>query len=99
MQALETLDNFVKGYPLFSNELRLMARALLANQQGGRVLQQMYVSPEQPLKCQTILGVVVHSAAVFIKRRNVDILLPFVNMLGNPAVLNVCGDTIQSLKD
>ena len=66
-----------------------MARALLANQQGGRILEQMRVSPEQPLQCRTILGVVVHTAAVFFRRQNVDILLPFVNMLRNPAVLTV----------
>ena len=74
---------------LLSNELRFMARALLANEQGGRVLKQMSVSPRQPLQCRTILGVVVHAAAVFFGRQKVDVLLPFVNILSNPAALNV----------
>ena len=89
-QALERLNEFIKSYQLFSDELRLTARALLANQQGGSVLEQMFVSPQQPLQYRTILGVVVHAAAVFFGRQKVDILLPFVNMLNNPALLKVC---------
>ena len=77
------------SYRLFSDELRLTARALLANQQGGRVLEQMTVSPQQPLQCRIILGVVVHAAAVFFGRQKADVLLPFVNMLNNPALLIV----------
>ena len=77
------------NHQLLSNELRFMARALLANQQGGGILEQMVVSPQQPLHCKIILGVVVHAAAVFSGRQKVDILLPFVNMLNNPAALNV----------
>ena len=76
-------------YQLLSNELRLTSRTLLANQQGGRVLAQMIVSPEQPLHCRTLMGVVVHAATVFFTRQNVDVLSPFVNMLNNPAILNV----------
>ena len=88
-QATEKLDEFIVNYGLFSNELRFTARALLANQQGGRILEQMSVSPRQPLQCRTILGVVVHAAAVLFNRQKVDILLPFVNILNNPAALNV----------
>ena len=66
-----------------------MARALLANQQGGRVLEQMSVSPRQPLQYRTILGIVVHAAAVFFGRQKLHILLPFLNILNNPAALNV----------
>ena len=80
------------SYQLLSNELRLTARALLANQQGGRVLEQMTVSPRQPLHCRTILGVVVHVAAVFFSRQKFDVLQPFVKLLKNPAALNVCHD-------
>ncbi len=89
-QALERLNEFIMNHQLLSNELRFTARALLANQQGGRILEQMSVSPRQPLQYRTILGVVVHAAAVFFGRQKVDILLPFVNMLNNPALLNVC---------
>lgn len=89
MQALEKLDDFIKNYSLLSNELRLTARALLANQQGGRVLEQMFVSPQQPLQCRSILSVVVHAVAVFFGRQKVEVLVPFLNMLKNPAVFNV----------
>ena len=89
LKALERLNNFVQKHQLLSDELRLTARALLANQQGGRVLEQMTVSPRQPLQCRTILGVVVHAAAVFFNRQKVDILLPFVNILKQPSALNV----------
>ena len=88
-QALEKLDGFVMKHKLLSNDLRLMARVLLANQQGGRVLEQMSVSPRQPLQCRTILGIVVHAAAVFFGRQKLHILLPFLNILNNPAALNV----------
>ena len=90
LQALERLNEFIMNYRLLPNEMRFTARALLANQQGGRILEQMAVSPRQPLQCRTILGVIVHAAAVFLGRQKVDILLPFVNMLNNPALLNVC---------
>ena len=88
-QALDKLDELVVKHKLLSNELRFTARALLANQQGGRVLEQMTVSPRQPLLCRTVLGVVVHAAAVFFGRQKLHILLPFVNILNNPAALNV----------
>ena len=90
-QALEKLDEFIVNHKLLSNKLCFTARALLANQQGGRVLQleQMTVSPRQPLQCRTILGVVVHAAAVFFVQQKLQILLPFFNILNNPAALNV----------
>lgn len=88
-QALEKLDEFIVKHKLLSNELRFTARALLANQQGGRVLEQMVVSPRQPIQCKIILGVVVHAAAVLFGRQKLHILLPFVNILNNPAALNV----------
>ena len=53
------------------------------------MLEQMTVSPRQPLQCRTILGVVVHAAAVFLGRQKLDVLLPFINILNNPAALNV----------
>jgi hypothetical protein len=67
------------------------ARALLANQQGGRVLEQMVASPHQRLKHKLLTGVVVHSATVFISKQKStdDILLPFINILNNPAALKV----------
>lgn len=88
-QALEKLDEFIVNHKLFSNELRSIAKALLTNEQGGKILEQMTVSPQQPLQCRTILGVVVHTAAVFFGQQKIAILLPFVNILSNPAALNV----------
>ena len=88
MQVLETLDMLVKS-TLLSNEQKLMARALLANQQGGRILEQMSASPQQPLECRTMLDLVVHTAAVFFCKREVDLLQPFISILINPAALNV----------
>ena len=89
LQALERLNEFVLNYQHFPNELRFTARALLANHQGGTVLEQMSVSPQQTLHCRTIMGVVIHAVAVFFGRQKLDILLPFINMLNNPAALNV----------
>ena len=89
MQALEKLDELVEDHKLLSNELRSTAKALLANELGGKVLEQMTVSPQQPLRCRTILGVVVHTATVFFGQQKLAILLPFVNILNNPAALNV----------
>ena len=88
-QALEKLDEFIVNHELLSNELRSTAKALLSNDQGGKDLEQMTVSPQQPLQCRTILGVVVHTAAVFFGQQKIAILLPFVNILNNPAALNV----------
>lgn len=77
------------NYRLLSNELRLTARALLANQLGGKVLEQMLVSPQQPVQHRAILGIVVHAAVVFFGRQKVNLLLLFINILNNPAALNV----------
>lgn len=77
------------NYQLLSNELRFTARALLANQFGGKVLEQMLVSPQQLIQHKSILGIVVHAAVVFFGRQKVNLLLPFINILNNPAALNV----------
>lgn len=94
-QALERLNEFIKNYQLLSDELRLTARAVLANQQGGRVLEQMFVSPQQPLRYRSILGVIVHAAAVFFGRQKLDILLPFMNILNTPALLKVYSEPLS----
>lgn len=87
-QAIEELNKFITECQLLSEEMKLIAKRLLVNQQGG-ILKQMSVSPKQPLHCRTITSVVVHATAVFSDRQKVDLLLPFVNMLKNPAALNV----------
>lgn len=72
-----------------SDELCSIAKALLTNELGGKDLKQMTVSPQQSFQCRTILGVVVHAAAVFFGQQELSILLPFVNILNNPAALKV----------
>lgn len=84
----DKLDEFVKRSKYLSEDLKRAARALLANQQGG-VLAQMSVSPNQPLQCRTLTGLVVHTALVLFSRPKVEILLPFFHMLTNPSALNV----------
>ena len=89
MQALEKLNELVENHKLLSDELRSTAKALLTNELGGKDLEQMTVSPQQPLRCRTILGIVVHTATVFFGQQKLAILLPFVNILNNPAALIV----------
>ena len=69
-------------------QLQWTAKALIANEQGGP-LAQMRVSPQQPLQCKSLSAFVVHTAVVFLSRQNVDVLLPFANMLIHPAELIV----------
>ena len=68
--------------------MRWMARALVANAQGG-TMAQLCVAPSQPLQCRTLAALVVHAAAVFFSKPGNQMLLPFINMLINPAVLVV----------
>ncbi len=65
-------------------------RLLLANQQGG-TLAQMFVSPHQAHASlhRSITGLVVHTVAVLLSRAKTELLLPFLNMLTNPSVLEV----------
>ena len=65
-------------------------RLLLANQQGG-TLAQMVVSPHQAHAAlhRSLTGLVVYTVAVLLSRANTKLLLPFLNMLTNPTVLEV----------
>ena len=84
------MDRFVRNYYRSSN-LLLLARSLIANQQGNRCLEQMIASPEQQLKNKLITGVVIHATAIFLCqcKASVHVLHPFVNILLNPAALKV----------
>ena len=73
---------------MFSDDIILMMRLLVANEQAVP-LAQMTVSPQQPAFCRTLGGIVVHTVSVIMNKVSVDLLLPFVNMLNNPAVLKV----------
>ncbi len=63
-------------------------RLLMTNQQGG-TLAQMSVSPDQVGLHRTLTGVVVHTVVTLLSRPNRELLLPFINMLTNPALLKV----------
>lgn len=82
------MNQFTLEMKSFSPLMRQAARLLLTNQQGGP-LGQMTVSPELPAECKTLGAVVVHTIAVINCNSRQDILLPFVNMLTNPAALMV----------
>lgn len=69
--------------------MRQTARLLLTNEQGGP-LAQLHVTPELPAMCKTLGAVVVHTVAVLESKSRQHTLLPFVNMMANPAALAVC---------
>ena len=69
-------------------QLQWMARALVANEQGGP-LAQLRIAPRQPLQHRALGAIVIHTAATFLCQQRVGILQPFVNMLKNPAALVV----------
>lgn len=69
--------------------MRQTARLLLTNKQGGP-LAQFSISPQLPATYKTLGAIVVHTAAIIDSHLRLPILLPFVNMMGNPAALKVC---------
>lgn len=88
MQLLEEFNQFSLNMEAFSPSMRQMARLLLTNQQGGP-LGQMHIRPGLPAGCKTIGAIVVHTISVFSSNSSRQILLPFINMLNNPAELMV----------
>jgi len=84
--VLEQLDKFIKECKVLSKELQLMARSLVANEQGGP-LAQLRIAPQRSLQHRTLGAIVVHTAAVLLCQQGVQILQPFLNMLNNPAAL------------
>lgn len=63
-------------------------RLLLSNQQGG-TLAQMSVSPLQAALHRILTGLVMHTVVTLLSRPNTELLLPLINMLKNPAILEV----------
>ena len=72
----------------FILQLQWMARALIANEQGGP-LAALRVSPDQPAIQRTMAAVVVHTAATLFSRQRVELLHPLIAMLTKPAELKV----------
>ena len=88
LQVLQSLSSVIQNVAILSPEMKLMAKALISNQQGN-TLAQMCITPQLPEHFRTLVGVVVHTAAVLYNRQAVEILLPFTSMLNNPVALNV----------
>ena len=77
--------------------MKWVGRALLANEQGGP-LPQLRVIPQQPALHRTLGAVVVHAAVVFLSRQRLQVLKPFITMIGNPGALAV-SETAYSICD
>ena len=73
------------------SQMKLFAKRLVANEQGGP-LSALRVSPGNPVEHQTLGGIVVHAVTVLLCRSKADILLPFYHMLHDPSYLVVSHD-------
>ena len=71
-----------------NNEMKIMGRMLIANEQG-RNLASLNVVPKQSKHIRNLAALVVHTGVVFTSKMGNMLLLPFINMLQNPAKLNV----------
>lgn len=88
IQVLDLFNQFCQNMKAFSSPMKQMARLLLTNKQGGP-LAQMTMTQTLPAEFKTLGSVVVHTVAVLSSNSAYPILLPFVNMMTNPAVLSV----------
>ncbi|XP_064404373.1 E3 ubiquitin-protein ligase RNF213-like isoform X3 [Halichondria panicea] len=82
----KVLKDFLRDSPSISTDLLHVLRLLLANRQSG-TLVQMVASPYQAGLHRTLTGLVVHTVTVLLSRANTELLLPFINMINNPAAL------------
>ena len=64
------------------------ALCFLTNRQGGD-LAQMKISDTLSPEYRSLGAVVVHTIAVLFSNYEMQILQPFISMLGNPAALTV----------
>lgn len=78
-----------------SPSMRHTAQLLLTNKQGGP-LAQMCITQKLPVMWKILGAVVVHTAAVLFSNSGRRSLLPFINMLTNPAALDVSACMIQA---
>ncbi len=84
----EALDQYLKGLQLLTAPMWHAARCFLTNEQGGS-LAQMRMSKELSSTCRCLSAVVVHVSTVILTNSKHGLLLPFVNMIMNPATLTV----------
>ena len=87
-QLMELFGQFTLSVKAFTPSMRRTAQLLLTNQQGGP-LAQMTITPTLPSECKALGSIVIHSVVAFSSNSRYHILLPFVNMLTNPAALTV----------
>ena len=80
----------------FSPQMIRIARLFLANEQGGPLAQMRITSMLSP-ECKSLGALVVHANSVFSSKAELDILLPLVNMMTNPAALAVSNHTIHKM--
>ena len=85
---MQKLNQFLLDLKAFSPPMLQVARCLLTNQQGGD-LAQMKISETLSSECKTLGALVVHTIAVLFSNSKLQILLPFISMLENPASLTV----------
>lgn len=69
-------------------QLKLIARRLVSNEQGS-TLAALQVYAGQPGSHRTLSAVVVHTVAVLLSQRNIDILCPLVTLLCTPGNMAV----------
>lgn len=83
------LDRHISNLNAMNGEMKRIGRMLIANEHG-RNLASLIVEPKQPKHFRNLVALVVH-AAVVLSSSNAGnpLLLPFVNMLQNPAALKV----------
>ena len=82
------LDRHISNLNAMNSEMKRIGRMLIANEQG-RNLASLIVVPKQPKHFRNLAALVIHAAVVFSSKVGNPLLLPFINMLQNPAALKV----------
>lgn len=81
-------DRHLSNLNAMNSEMRRIGRKLIANEQG-RNLASLVVVPKQSKHIRNLAALVIHAAVVFSSKVGNPLLLPFINMLQNPAALKV----------
>lgn len=80
------LDRHLLSLSGMNSEMKRIGRMLIANEQG-RNLASLSVTPKQSKHLRNLAALVIHATVVFTSKKDNDLLLPFINMLQNPAAL------------
>ncbi len=73
----------------FSSRMCHTARLLLTNKQGGHLAQLSITPDDTGSMLKTLGAIVIHAVVVLDSNSRQPALLPFVNMMTNPAALAV----------